>query len=210
VTGPVYKRGGGVVPIDILAAENGQTVAEAQRSMAELSAHGIVRLALGPEGETTKVRVTRYLTVLNEGGDGGCHMLFLAQPASTLSASKRRRLAGMLARVPDLGLGSVAMLCASVRLANGVGFVPDEALSDYLGVKRGSFRADRDDGVLVDLLRPGAADQARRRAAYAPRRPPVRRHDGRHGPARPRRAPDRHGEPLVPVRLTGTAGRLDP
>ena len=81
MTGLKYKRGGGVVPVDMLAADGGQTIAEAHQSIAEWSAAGIVRLVLGPEGETTRIRVTRYLTVLNKGGKGGCHVLYLAQPA---------------------------------------------------------------------------------------------------------------------------------
>jgi len=195
VTSSKYGRGSGVVPIGMLAARGGLTVSEAQQSIAELSACGIVRLALGPEGETTRVRVTQYLTVLDEGGASGCHMLYLAQPVPALSAPKRRRLAEMLTRVPGLKLGSLAMLCASMRLANGVGFVPDEALADYLGVKRGSFGADDADGMLLDLLRPRAADPPRRRAPRAPRRTlPCR--DSAPRPGTDRRAPGRDGEPV--------------
>ena len=140
MTASAYERGGGVVPIDLLAADNGTSVAEAKKSLAELSAFGIVRLALGPDGEVPRLKASRTLTILNEGGGSGCHALFLDRPAGALPPFKRRRLAEMVGQRPGLSLGALAMLCASVRLANGVGVARYAALEDYLGLVRGGMK----------------------------------------------------------------------
>lgn len=147
-----YKHGGGVVPIAVLAAENSQTVAEAKRSLADLSAAGVVRLVIGGHGDVTRTRISRYLTLLDEDGGHGCLMMFLERPAPALAVSARRRLGEMLAREPGLPLGSVAMLCASVRLADRTGFVASSPLEDYLGAKRGSLAGgdDEDEGWRLD------------------------------------------------------------
>lgn len=147
-----FKHGGGIVPIAVLAAENGQTVDEAKRSLAELSAAGVVRLVIGPDGEIARIRVTRYLALVDESGEGGCHMLFLERPAPALATPARRKLDEMIAREPGLPLASVAMLCASARLADRTGFVASAPLEDYLGAKRGSLAGgdDEDEGRRLD------------------------------------------------------------
>jgi hypothetical protein len=150
--GAGFKHGGGIVPIAMLAAENGQTVAEAKRSLADLSAYGVVRLVIGGAGDVARTRITQYLSLLDEDGGRGCLMMFLEQPAPALAAPTRRRLDEMLAREPGLPLGSVAMLCASVRLADRTGFVASAVIEDYLGAKRGSLAGggDEDEGFRLD------------------------------------------------------------
>lgn len=142
MTSPSFARGGGIVPIAVLAAENGQTIAEAKKSLADLSAFGVVRLATGPEGETTRVKVKRYLTLVDEDGTAGCFVMFLARPAATLSPYRRRKLAEMLARLPGAPLGSLALMCGLVRLADSTGFVASAAIEDYLGWPRGAMDKD--------------------------------------------------------------------
>jgi hypothetical protein len=150
--GEEFKHGGGVVPIAVLAAENGQTVAQAKRSLADLSAAGVVRLVIGGHGDVARTGITQYLKLLDEDGSRGCLMMFLKQPAPALAASARLRLDEMLAQEPGLPLGSVAMLCASARLADSTGFVASDPLEDYLGARRGSLASgnDEDDGWRVD------------------------------------------------------------